>query len=98
MGRSSRASRNQGRKERGACSTQLAGTASAGAACDLVGIGFNCGMTEELNEPQLIEPGGKTRLYVTGDLGKGMTVSLDEGQSHYLLHVLRSQAGNLLSL
>ncbi len=55
-------------------------------------------MTEELNEPQLMEPGGKTRLYVTGDLGKGMTVSLDEGQSHYLLHVLRSQAGNLLTL
>jgi 16S rRNA (uracil1498-N3)-methyltransferase len=53
-------------------------------------------MGEELNE--LTEPGGKTRLFVTGDLGKGVTVALDEGQSHYLLHVLRSQAGTLVSL
>jgi 16S rRNA (uracil1498-N3)-methyltransferase len=51
-------------------------------------------MTEELNEPQLTG----TRLYVTGDLGKAVTVTLDEGQSHYLLHVLRSQAGNHVSL
>jgi 16S rRNA (uracil1498-N3)-methyltransferase len=40
------------------------------------------------------EAGGKTRLYVTGDLVAGMAVTLDEGQSHYLLHVLRAQAGN----
>jgi 16S rRNA (uracil1498-N3)-methyltransferase len=46
----------------------------------------------------LTEPGGKTRLYVTGDLGKGMAVALDEGQTHYLLHVLRGKAGDRLSL
>jgi len=44
------------------------------------------------------EAGGKARLYVTGDLGKGVAVSLDEGQAHYLLHVLRAQAGNRILL
>lgn len=47
---------------------------------------------------QLTEVGGKTRLYVTGDLGAGMALSLDEGQAHYLLHVLRAKSGNLVSL
>ena len=55
-------------------------------------------MADELNEPQLTEPGGKARLYVTGDLGKGVTVVLDEGQTHYLLHVLRGKAGDRVSL
>ena len=53
-------------------------------------------MAEELNE--LREAGGKTRLYVTGDLGGGVAVALDEGQTHYLLHVMRAKAGNLVSL
>ena len=44
------------------------------------------------------EAGGKTRLYVTADLGKAVTVTLDEGQAHYLLHVLRAQAGNRVLL
>jgi 16S rRNA (uracil1498-N3)-methyltransferase len=44
------------------------------------------------------EAGGKTRLYVAGDLGAGVAVTLDEGQSHYLLHVLRAQAGNRVLL
>jgi 16S rRNA (uracil1498-N3)-methyltransferase len=44
------------------------------------------------------EAGGKTRLYVTADLGKGVAVSLDEGQAHYLLHVLRASAGNRVLL
>ena len=55
-------------------------------------------MSEELNKTELAEAGGKTRLYVTADLGEGMAVALDEGQSHYLLHVLRAKAGNLISL
>jgi len=55
-----------------------------------VGISFNCGMSEALTEA-----GGKTRLYVTGDLGEGVAVALDEGQAHYLLHVLRAKAGTL---
>jgi 16S rRNA (uracil1498-N3)-methyltransferase len=48
-------------------------------------------MSEDVNETALAEAGGKTRLYVTGDLGEGVTVTLDEGQDHYLLHVLRAK-------
>lgn len=55
-------------------------------------------MIKELKEPELTEAGGKTRLYVTADLGEGVAVTLDEGQTHYLLHVLRAEAGNLVSL
>jgi 16S rRNA (uracil1498-N3)-methyltransferase len=44
------------------------------------------------------EAGGKTRLYVTADLGAGVAIALDEGQSHYLLHVLRAHAGNRVLL
>ena len=47
---------------------------------------------------ELTEAGGKTRLYVAGDLGEGVAVTLDEGQTHYLLHVLRAETGNLVSL
>jgi len=46
----------------------------------------------------LTEAGGKTRLYVTGDLGTNMAMALDEGQTHYLLHVLRAKAGNRVLL
>jgi len=46
----------------------------------------------------LTEAGGKARLHVTGDLGKGVAVSLDEGQAHYLLHVLRARGGNRVLL
>ena len=55
-------------------------------------------MAEELNEPQLADVAGKTRLYVSGDLGQAMTVALDEGQTHYLLHVLRANVGDRLFL
>jgi 16S rRNA (uracil1498-N3)-methyltransferase len=47
---------------------------------------------------QLTEAGGKTRLYVTGDLGANVTVALDDGPSHYLLHVLRANPGNRVLL
>ena len=47
---------------------------------------------------QLTEAGGKTRLYVTGDLGADLAVTLDEGPSHYLLHVLRAKSGNRVLL
>jgi len=46
----------------------------------------------------LTEAGGKARLHVTGDLGKGVAVSLNEGQAHYLLHVLRARGGNRVLL
>jgi len=47
---------------------------------------------------ELTEAGGKTRLYVAADLGAGMAVALDEGQAHYLLHVLRAKAGDRVAL
>src|SRR5690348_9128870 len=47
---------------------------------------------------QLTEAGGKTRLYVTGDLGADMSVALDDAPSHYLMHVLRAKSGNLVLL
>ena len=46
----------------------------------------------------LTEAGGKTRLYVTGDLGANKIVLLNDGQTHYLLHVLRARAGNRVLL
>jgi 16S rRNA (uracil1498-N3)-methyltransferase len=47
---------------------------------------------------ELTEAGGRTRLYVTGDLGEGVALALEEGQAHYLLHVLRAKNGDLVSL
>jgi 16S rRNA (uracil1498-N3)-methyltransferase len=47
---------------------------------------------------QLTEAGGKTRLYVRAGLGAGMAVALDEGPSHYLLHVMRAKSGNRVLL
>lgn len=47
---------------------------------------------------ELTEAGGKTRLYVAADLGEDVALALDEGQTHYLLHVLRASAGNFVSL
>jgi 16S rRNA (uracil1498-N3)-methyltransferase len=51
----------------------------------------------------LTEAGGQarfnqTRLYVAGDLGANMAVGLDDGQVHYLLHVLRARCGNRVLL
>jgi 16S rRNA (uracil1498-N3)-methyltransferase len=46
----------------------------------------------------LTEAGGRTRLYVTGDLGTNMATVLGEGHTHYLLHVLRAKAGNRVLL
>src|SRR5258706_3822249 len=53
-------------------------------------------MSDELNKTELAE--AVTRLYVAGDLGERVAVTLGEGQAHYLLHVLRAKAGNLVSL
>jgi 16S rRNA (uracil1498-N3)-methyltransferase len=47
---------------------------------------------------ELTEAGGRTRLYVTADLGAGMAVPLSDGQSHYLLHVMRAQQGDTVRL
>lgn len=47
---------------------------------------------------QLTEAGGKTRLYVTADLGAGVAALLGEAPAHYLLHVLRATSGNRVLL
>jgi 16S rRNA (uracil1498-N3)-methyltransferase len=46
----------------------------------------------------LKEAGGLTRLFVTDRLEPGATPGLEEGQEHYLLHVLRARIGDRLLL
>jgi 16S rRNA (uracil1498-N3)-methyltransferase len=55
-------------------------------------------MTEQLTEAGGQDRHSQTRLYVTADLGANMAVALDEGPSHYLLHVLRAKCGNRVLL
>ena len=54
---------------------------------------FQCGMASDLKEA-----GGRTRLFVSVALEPGGAVALDEGQSHYLLHVLRAKTGDRVLL
>ena len=44
----------------------------------------------------LKEAGGLTRLFVTAALEPGAAIALDDGQTHYLLHVLRARVGDRL--
>lgn len=46
----------------------------------------------------LKEAGGRSRLFVTASLELGDVVNLDDGQSHYLRHVLRAKAGDRVLL
>ncbi len=46
----------------------------------------------------LTEPGGKVRLYVAAALALDARVTPDDGQAHYLLHVMRAKAGDRVSL
>jgi 16S rRNA (uracil1498-N3)-methyltransferase len=46
----------------------------------------------------LTTPGGKLRLFVEAPLGAGARVAPDDGQAHYLLHVMRVRAGDRVSL
>lgn len=46
----------------------------------------------------LTTPGGKLRLYVEAALGEGARVAPDDGQTHYLLHVMRAKQGERVSL
>ncbi len=43
-------------------------------------------------------PGGVARLYVEAPLAPGASLMLDEGQSHYLAHVLRAKPGQRVRL
>ncbi len=51
-----------------------------------------------MSENDLTYPGGKLRLHVEAPLGLGAQVAPDDGQAHYLLHVMRAKAGDRLSL
>lgn len=51
-----------------------------------------------MSDNDLVTPGGKLRLYVGAPLGKGLRVKPDDNQAHYLLHVMRSKAGDRLNL
>jgi 16S rRNA (uracil1498-N3)-methyltransferase len=51
-----------------------------------------------MSENEFTYPGGKLRLHVEAPLGAGLRVTLDEGQSHYLLHVMRAKNGDRVSL
>jgi 16S rRNA (uracil1498-N3)-methyltransferase len=53
---------------------------------------------EKVMSSELKEPGGKVRLFVTAALGESTRVTPDEGQAHYLLHVMRAKAGDRVSL
>jgi 16S rRNA (uracil1498-N3)-methyltransferase len=48
------------------------------------------------DDDQLIEPGGKVRLYVESALGA--RIQPDAQQAHYLLHVMRAKAGDRVLL
>jgi 16S rRNA (uracil1498-N3)-methyltransferase len=49
-------------------------------------------------ESSLGFPGGKVRLYVDATLSVGASVVPGDGQTHYLLHVMRAKAGDMLRL
>ncbi len=51
-----------------------------------------------MQKDELTEPGGKVRLHVDASLRAGEPVALDEGQAHYLRHVMRAKAGDVVSL
>ncbi len=44
----------------------------------------------------LREPGGGVRLFVEAPLGDGARVELNDGQAHYMLHVMRAKVGDRL--
>ncbi len=55
-------------------------------------------MPERQSPSDLAYPGGKLRLFVAGDLGPGLPVAFDEGQAHYLRHVMRARSGDRVRL
>jgi 16S rRNA (uracil1498-N3)-methyltransferase len=47
---------------------------------------------------ELTYPGGKLRLFVEAELGDGASVVIEEGQAHYIVHVMRAKIGDRISL
>ena len=46
----------------------------------------------------MADASGRIRLFVTGDLGPGAEVTLDESQAHYLFTVMRLGTGARVAL
>ncbi len=55
-------------------------------------------MTTKDPEDDLTEPGGKVRLFVDRPISAGERLDLDEGQAHYLRHVMRARSGAAVQL
>ncbi len=53
---------------------------------------------KKAEEADLIAPDGKVRLFVEHPLEAGNAVTLDEGQAHYLRHVMRAKTGDAVQL
>src|SRR5580700_7338690 len=49
-------------------------------------------------ERELVEPGGKLRLFIEAPLGEGVLVQPTPQQAHYLLHVMRARAGDRIGV
>lgn len=47
---------------------------------------------------EVMEPGGRTRLFVEVALGEGVAMPLSDSHAHYLLHVLRARQGDHVRL
>src|SRR5690349_5005683 len=54
--------------------------------------------TRDGSEGDLADEGGKLRLFVEAPLSAGARISPSEGQAHYLLHVMRTRAGERVAL
>lgn len=51
-----------------------------------------------VTDDDLSEPGGKVRLFVDQPISAGERLELDEGQAHYLRHVMRAKSGEAVQL
>jgi 16S rRNA (uracil1498-N3)-methyltransferase len=60
---------------------------------------LNCGMADASEQTsEITQAGGKLRLYVEAALHEGGEVPASDGQTHYLLHVMRAKPGMRVSL
>lgn len=48
---------------------------------------------ERKSEAELVDRGGKLRLYVDAPLAPGVKITASNAQTHYLVHVMRARAG-----
>jgi len=50
------------------------------------------------DETDLSEPGGKVRLFFEQPIAEGVALTLNEGQTHYLRHVMRARSGTAVQI